>query len=548
VLQEKNVRIPYLMIFASAYAGSLLAAPLLATPLLATPAISGVTNAAGNLPPGLPNSGIAQGAIFAVYGTGLGPASLQQAQSFPLPTTQGLAGTTVQVSVAGVTESCIMLYSVATQVAAVLPSATPVGTGTLTVSYQGSSASIPIQVAAAGFGTSTLNEGGTGPAVVTNAAYIPITMVNPAHPGDTLILWGTGLGAVTGDETEPPSQVDLHTGVQVFIAGQPATVLYGGRSADPGLDQINFTVPPNVTGGCRTSIAVLEKGVVGNVTTMAVAPAGQSTCADQEGLLTAGNLQQAVTTGFLKTGNVTLYHFGTNDDMLASEFSRYSLDQLIRSYGGNLGASPGSCTAYESLNNSIIIDPIQPQHLDAGPALAIQGPAGNKSVAGSSTGLYSASLGASSSYIEPGSYTVSNGAGGADVGTFNWAVTLPASLHITNLPAIINRSQNLTLTWSNNSSFAAVGIFIVAGVPLTSSQTSYVEIYCTAPAAAGQFTIPSVILSLLPTNGYGSPGQPGAAVEIAGIAASSFSGSTAPGIDAGLFSAFTYNGAIANVQ
>jgi uncharacterized protein (TIGR03437 family) len=124
-----------------------------ATSLWAAPAITGVTNSATNIPPGLPNSGIPQGSIFAIYGSGLGPATLQQATTFPLPSTAGLAGTTVTVTVSGVTETCIMFYTVASQVAALLPSATPVGTGTLTVSYQGQSGSISIQVTGAGFGT-----------------------------------------------------------------------------------------------------------------------------------------------------------------------------------------------------------------------------------------------------------------------------------------------------------------------------------------------------------------------------------------------------------
>lgn len=134
-----------------------------AAALAAAPAITGVYNAASWVPPKLPNSGIAQGAIFTVTGTGLGPSTLQQVQSYPLPTTQGLAGTTIQVTVGAVTETCIMVYTVATQVAAILPSATPLGTGTLTLSYQGAKSSIAITVLAANFGTSTLNEGARGP-------------------------------------------------------------------------------------------------------------------------------------------------------------------------------------------------------------------------------------------------------------------------------------------------------------------------------------------------------------------------------------------------
>lgn len=518
-----------------------------AAALSAAPTISGVTNAAGTLPPGLPNSGVAQGAVFAVYGSGLGPAALTQAPGFPLPTTQGLGGTTVTVTVNGVTETCIMIYTLATQIAAVLPSATPVGTGTLTVHYQGASGSIAIQVLTAGFGTATLNEGGTGPAAVTDLFYHAITMANPAHPGDNLILWGTGLGAVTGDETVPPVEVDLKTGVQVFIENQPAAVLYGGRSGDPGLDQINFTVPAGVRGGCKASIAVLVKGVVGNVTTMAVAPVGQSTCGDEIGFTTT-NMQTLVSTGSLTAANVSLYRFGTTDDTLESAFVNYTLDTLIRSYAGGLGPSVGSCTAFETLGTSVVTDPIQPARLGAGTSLAISGPEGHKNIAATAIGYYTSDLGAASSYIEPGNYTVSNNGGGTNVAAFNWNLTLPAPLSITNLPAKVDRSQDLTLTWNNSAAFSAVSIRAISGVPLSSGQISYVQFYCTAAASAGQFTIPSVMLQLLPTNGFGAVGVPGAAFEIAGIAANSFAVAGSPGIDVGVFNAFTYNGGTATIQ
>lgn len=515
--------------------------------IYAAPAITGVTNAASTLPPGLPNTGVAQGAIFAVYGSGLGPLTLQQAQSFPLPTTQGLAGTTVHVTVAGVTETCIMIYTVATQVAGVLPSATPVGTGTMTVSYQGESASIPIQVLTAGFGTSTLNEAGSGPAVVTDALYNAITFVNPAHPGDTLILWGTGLGAVTGDETEPPVPVDLQTGVQVFIENQSALVKYGGRSADPGLDQINFIVPAGISGGCRTSIAVLVKGVVGNVTTMAIAPLGQTTCGDTFGVLTTANLQKALATGSLNVAGVALSRFGTQEDDLSAEFLSYPLDSLIRSWGGSASPSIGSCSAYEVQGSDVIADPIQPPTLDAGPSLTITGPVGTQTLTQNSTGSYPSVLLPSGSWINAGAYTVSNGSGGANVAAFNGGLTLPAPISFTNAPATIDRAQPLTLTWTNSAAFSAVSIFGISGV-LTSTKTSYVEFFCTADASTGQFTVPSVILSLLPTNGYGAIGVPGVSLQIAGVALSDFTAAGSPGIDAGVFAAFTYSVGVATVK
>lgn len=520
-----------------------------AATLGAAPAIAGVYNAASWTPTALPNSGVAQGAIFTVTGTGLGPAALQQVQTYPLPTTQGLDGTTVQVTVGAVAVTCIMIYTVSTQVAAILPSATPVGTGTLTLSYQGGKSSIAIQVLAANFGTFTLNEGGTGPGVLTDTSYDAITMINAAHPGDSLILWGTGLGAVTGDETEPPQEVDLGTGVQVFVGNQPATMLYGGRSSSPGLDQINFLVPAGVT-GCKTSVVVLVKGVTGNVTTMSVAPAGQTTCGDTFNALTSANLQKAVASGSLNLGGVELSRIAGGDDYLTADFASYPLNSLIRSYGGSFGPSIGSCLAYEVTGTSIVLaDPIQPSYLNAGPDLAITGPGGNKTVAASSTGSYPATLAISpATYIEPGTYSVGNSSGGSNVAAFNWAMTLPSSVVPTNMPTRVNRAQNLTLTWTGSSEFSVVSIIGYSGVAATATVNSYVEFVCTANASAGQFTVPSAILNLLPAGGYGAPTTPGVNLQIAGIASNSFTVSGSPGLDTGFFTIFISNGSVAAIQ
>ncbi len=518
--------------------------------LSAAPSITGVYNAAGWVPSGLPNSGVAQGAIFTLTGTGLGPATLQQVQTYPLPTTQGLAGTTVKVTVGSVVQTCIMVYTLATQVAAILPSATPVGTGTLTVSYQGGSSSIAIHVLTAGFDTFTLNQGGTGPGVVTDTSYNAVTFINAAHPGDTLILWGTGLGAVTGDETEPPAEVDLGTGVQVFVENQPATILYGGRSSSPGLDQIDFVVPPGISGGCKTSIAVLVKGVTGNVTTFSVAPAGQTTCGDTYGALTASNLQKAISNGALNIGFVQLSRIAGGNDLLTAGFGSFTLNDLVRSYGGDFAPSIGSCLAYElSGTELIVLDPIQATVFDTGADLVIKGPSGTKTVPPTSTGFYTAILAtAPSTYIEPGSYSATNGAGGSNVAPFNWALTLPNNVVPTNIPTSINRSKDLTLTWTGSSGFSLVSILGISGVPVALPVSSYVEFICTADASTGSFIIPSAILNLLPPNGFGTTTKAGVDIQISGIPLQRFTVAGSPGLDAGLFSAFVTNGAVATLQ
>ena len=520
-----------------------------AATLSATPAITGVYNAASWAPSPLPNSGIAQGSIFTVTGTGLGPSTLQEAFNYPLPTTQGLGGTSIQVTVSGVTEACIMIYTVAGQVAAILPSATPLGSGTLKLSYQGGSSSIAIQVLAANFGTFALNEGGSGPGVVTDTSFNPITMINAAHPGDTYILWGTGLGAVEGDETQPPPTGDLDTGeIQVLVGTKLVTPLYAGRSSSPGLDQINFVVPAGIT-GCKTSIAVVVKGVTGNVTTTSVAPAGQATCGDTFNALTAANLQKAIASGSLNIAGVELSHFSGEDDYLESAFTSFPLNSLIRSAGGTFSPSIGNCLAYEVQGSSLVLtDPIKPSFLHSGSQLMLTGPGGAKTIDASSTGFYFAALATSSPfYIGPGSYTVTNESGGSNVAAFSWDLTVPASV-VPNIPASVNRAKDLTVTWTGGDAFPVVGIYAYSGVKATSSLKSYVDIICTADGSAGTFTIPSAILSLLPADGFGTPTTPGVNIQIGGVALNHFTVTGSPGLDEGFFTAFISSGAVAKVE
>src|SRR5262249_4835970 len=67
---------------------------------------NGVLNAASYSIVGLPNSSIAQGSMFIVFGTKLGATSDLSTLSFPLPTT--LLGTSVKVTVGSTSVDAIM--------------------------------------------------------------------------------------------------------------------------------------------------------------------------------------------------------------------------------------------------------------------------------------------------------------------------------------------------------------------------------------------------------------------------------------------------------
>src|SRR5205085_6350121 len=117
---------------------------------------------------GLLNYGVAEGSLFAIFGTGLAaPGTQSVVSSFPIPTE--MAGVSVQVSGSGTVANAPVVYVTEKQVGAILPSRMPLANATVTLSYQGTSSnSFPITIVRRSFGIFTLNQAGTGPAVAQN--------------------------------------------------------------------------------------------------------------------------------------------------------------------------------------------------------------------------------------------------------------------------------------------------------------------------------------------------------------------------------------------
>jgi len=158
-----------------------------------------------------------------------------------------------------------MVFSLASQIAAILPSSTPVGTGTITVTYNGAtSPTAPIKVVKNALGIFTRNQQGSGPAVAQDANNAYNSVIFAFHPGQTIILWGTGLGPITGsDAGTPPSGNLPGTTVTATVGGQNAVVQYAGRSGYAGEDQINITIPNGVS-GCYVPVAISVNGIASN--------------------------------------------------------------------------------------------------------------------------------------------------------------------------------------------------------------------------------------------------------------------------------------------
>ena len=249
------------------------------------PTITKVTNNYSYTPNGFANSGISPSTIFTIFGANLSdpaPANLTLNTSAGggLPTKSGNA--TVSVTVGGKTVNPGLYYAIPTQIAAVLPAGTPTGTGTLTVNYNSTtSAAFPITVVPATLGLDTYYGTGSGLITATNATTGALfNYTNSAAPGQTIVLWGSGLGADTQDSdtvfTTTPHAVNQGS-VQVYFGNVAGTVLYAGSSGYPGLNQINVTIPTNAPTGCGVSVAAVVLGVTSNFGTL---PIGQGVCND----------------------------------------------------------------------------------------------------------------------------------------------------------------------------------------------------------------------------------------------------------------------------
>ena len=516
------------------YQGNIVQLTYLGSPSAGHPGISGVVNPASNIPPGLPNSGIAQGSIFVVYGNNLASAGLLQATTLPLTTTLG--ATSIAITVNGTTVNAPLVYTYGgalDQVAAVLPSNTPLGGGTLTLTFNGGlKANYPIDVVASNFGISTVNESGAGAAVVTFPSYSVVSPTNSAKPGDNLVLWGTGLGALPAGQSDASAAVggNLPATLQVFVGGVPATILYQGRTPTAvGLDQINFTVPPTAPLGCNIGIVVqttVPTGTVSNGPTIALASTDGAPCSDptqyvSESYLTK-NSAQVVYVGVKQTNSLNGFTGAGNNPTVSSNFKatagffQFTQAQLATSTSLNTEPTLGSClTGTVAGSGGGGNGGPAAGYLNGGASVTLTPPSGAPVVlpsqnSGSQLIYQSTNLTAAPS----GTWSFSNGAGASganSVGPVSFNFPVPAAINWTNQTILasgvpIDRTQPLTITWTGGDANGYVDIQTTGQVGLSGSPayTSYFE--CSAPTSAGSFTIPPSIVASMPTGLNASAG------------------------------------------
>jgi uncharacterized protein (TIGR03437 family) len=514
--------------------------------LAAQPAITAVENAASNLPPGLPNSPIAQGAIFVIYGSGLGPANVAVA-SVPFQSTT-LGNTSVAVTVGGATVNAPMYYTSGGQAAALLPSNTATGAGTLTVTYNGqTSAKAPITVVANNLAIFTIDSSGAGPAIVTYPDYSlvsptkaancggPNTTCGAANPGDTLILWATGLGPVSGSDSSGAGLGVNMPGIPLtlWLGGVQAPVVYQGRSGCcVGEDQIVFTVPNNAPTGCGVPLAVQIGNMVSNATVMPVA-SGSRTCSPvnpADATLGAAAIEQVIEAGPI---TFTSAHFDHSSDGGGAFEDDYKF-QFLKSTGYVPGTQPffvswiddpppGACMVYPNLNASNNVPFTGGVPLDAGSSVTVSGPKGSATV--SVNAPKTAPFNNAGTFLVPGNYTFS-GTGGNDVGPFSGSFVLPppATMSSPVNGGAATRASGLPVTWSGGSGTLAIEVNSCSD----NSCKGGASVVCSVPASAGTFTVPPYVMNALPAGNF------------AGVVLSSYSTVTftATGLNAGFLNIY----------
>lgn len=479
----------------------------------ATPAVTAVQNNYSNLVPGVPNYGIAPGSLFVIYGSGMAAADAQaklwDLSQGPLPqSAPDSNGTSITVVVNGVTVHPGIYYYTATQVAAVLPSNTPLGNGTITVTYNGQTsqmAAIPVVASAMGFDT-TYGIGSGQVAATDNVTGSLIGFTASAKWDEVVVLWGSGVGADTAndDRTYPAKQDPLSDLSAVYIGGVSAKILYQGRSQYPGVDQIDVVIPEGVS-GCYvgiTSVSGTGNGaVVSNTVSIPIEQNGGE-CSDPTLGVTGSSL-----VSWSKMNSVSYANLDIAQELIQNngitEYSGISANGVLEQvqsgqYASGLGGvSLGSCIVSVAVKGATGAFPNY-KGLDAG-TITVSGGSPSPLTLGLSPftpGFYSANFAPGSTLMGGTLFQFSNGSGGKDVGSFDVNVTVPNSPFVwTNMSSIqaVTRSQGITVNWTGGDP----GNYVEIAGSSTSSNVT-VSFTCYAPQPALTFTVPAYITLALP--------------------------------------------------
>lgn len=493
----------------------------------------GVVNTASVMAPDLPGGAIAQGSVFSIYGSNLGPTNGVQVNAFPLQTT--FQNVSIKVFRGTTSVDALPIYVSATQINALMPSNAPLGRVSVQVTYNApslpcfgpgsapcygpTSNPVPVTVIPSSFGIFALNGGGFGPGILQNfisQASQPINSAKQtARPGQVITMWGTGLGPLAVPDNVAPPAASLPVQVEVFVGGKSANVAYSGRTpCCSGVDQIVFTVPQDAPQGCFVPVQVRVAGqVVSNAVTMAISLDG-STCSDpanplEQNLLSGGNYGAVLAHRIVGTLN---QFSGTPPNFVFDVVGAalWNESGAPGAYNPYYSLPPrGSCTIFTAAGDLLGDTPLsglQPtgHALDGGSPLILSGagaPPPLPLLAGAFFGLVGSNvpaLAVPSTVFDQGTRLTVSIPGGVDVGPLqaNFLTTAPVSWTNGTQLAQVDRGHDLTFAWSGgDDQHESV---LLGGISSDTPTHSSAAFLCLASPANGSFTIPSYVLANLP--------------------------------------------------
>ena len=217
----------------------------------------GVLNAASFAPATNP---VSPGELISIFGSNLA-AARADAATVPLSTTLG----NVSVSVNGI--DAPLLVVTPNQINLQVPFAASGDQAAITVTNDGTASNtVQLPLARTSPGSFAAQQTGFGPGIITDANFQLITEQNPASPGQTVIIFLTGMGAVdppfsdgSAGPVDPLSRtVDRQT--DVLFGNNPGTILFSGAAPNfVGLYQLNVTLPTNLLPNPALPVAVITE-------------------------------------------------------------------------------------------------------------------------------------------------------------------------------------------------------------------------------------------------------------------------------------------------
>ncbi len=231
---------PYLSISAAIHSPSFSGSGVYLAP-------TGVVNSASFAPF---TAGVSPGEFITLFGTGLGPSTLQVASAIPFPTTLG--GVQVLIN----NRAAPIYYVSSTQISVIVPYEITSAVAQIQVVYnETTSNTVTAFVNKTTPGVFTIPPGGTSYAAAEHADGSLVTPSHPAQVGETISVYLTGLGAVSPSVADGAagSSSTLSNAINTISAdvnGVTALVSYSGLAPGlVGLYQVNAQIPSGVATG-----------------------------------------------------------------------------------------------------------------------------------------------------------------------------------------------------------------------------------------------------------------------------------------------------------